>query len=68
MGLEVVEPDAFIAEMVGLAPTRCCDTFRAMVLTKRKPPYEEKDYLNILRNNRLNQTSDELEKCLKFPL
>lgn len=66
MGLEVVEPDAFIADIVDLAPTKCCDAFRAMVLTKRKPPYEEKDYLNILRNNGLNQTSDELEKYLKF--
>lgn len=50
MGLEVVEPDAFIAHMVELAPTKCCDAFRAMVSTKRKPP--------TLRRERLLEYSE----------
>jgi hypothetical protein len=35
-----------------------------MVLTKNKPPYDENQYLAIMRKNKLGMTCDELEKHL----
>ncbi|MEQ8414990.1 MAG: hypothetical protein RIB71_10995 [Imperialibacter sp.] len=64
VGLAAVDPDTFIADMIDLSSARCCEAFREMVLTKNKPPYEEQQYLDILRRNRLVQTADELEKHL----
>ncbi|MEQ9102028.1 MAG: PIN domain-containing protein [Imperialibacter sp.] len=64
VGLAAVDPDTFIADMIDLSPARCYEAFREMVLTKNKPPYEEQQYLDILRRNRLVQTADELEKHL----
>jgi len=66
VGLSAVNPDSFIADMIDLSPEKCCDAFREMVLAKNKPPYEENEYLEILRNNNLIQTADELEKHLGF--
>ena len=40
--------------------------FREMLLNKNKPPYEEHEYLDILRTNGLIQTANELEKYLSM--
>ena len=64
LGLSVADPDTFIADMIDLSPERCCEAFQEMVLTKNKPPYEESDYLGILRSNKLTETADQLEKHL----
>lgn len=64
-GLSAVDPDTFIADMIDLSPEKCCDAFREMVLAKNKPPYSEIEYLEILRNNKLDQTASELEKYLE---
>ncbi|WP_416867882.1 MAG: PIN domain-containing protein [Imperialibacter sp.] len=63
-GLSAVDQDTFIADMIDLSPKRCCEAFREMVLTKNKPPYDEQQYLDILRRNKLVQTADELERHL----
>lgn len=64
-GLSVVDPDTFIADMIDLSPEKCCDAFREMVLAKNKPPYTEREYLEVLRRNKLTQTAEELEKYLE---
>lgn len=64
VGLSAVDPDTFIADMIDLSPEKCCDAFREMVLTKNKPPYEEREYIEILRRNKLTQTANELQKYL----
>lgn len=64
-GLSVVDPDTFIADMIDLSPEKCCDAFREMVLAKNKPPYTEREYLEVLRRNKLILTAGELEKYLK---
>lgn len=64
VSLSAIDPDTFIADMIDLSPKKCCDAFREMVLAKNKPPYEEREYLEILRRNKLVQTADELEKHL----
>ena len=66
LGLTAVDPDTFIADMIDLSPEKCCDAFREMVLTKNKPPYEESEYLEIIRNNGLKQTARELKKYLEI--
>lgn len=62
IGLNVVDPDSFIADMIDLSPERCCDAFREMVLKKKKPPYDEPQYIEILKRNGLAQTAFELSK------
>ncbi|WP_245907024.1 PIN domain-containing protein [Reichenbachiella versicolor] len=62
LGLNIIDPDTFIADMIDLSPDKCTDAFREMVLKKRKPPYDEIQYLEILRKNGLHQTADELSK------
>lgn len=64
LGLRAVDPDTFIADMIDLSPNQCCEAFRQMVLSKRKPPYDEPQYLEILRKNGLKQTVEELSKYL----
>jgi predicted nucleic acid-binding protein len=66
MGLNAIDPDTFIADMIDLAPTKCCEAFQKMVLTKNKPPYEEKEYLDILAHNNLKQTAEELRRYLEI--
>lgn len=63
-GLEAVDPDTFIADMIDLSPELCCDAFREMVLGKNKPPYSESEYLEIFRKNGLDQTAEALSKYL----
>ena len=62
IGLSAVDPDTFIADMIDLSPEKCCDAFREMVLSKKKPPYDEPQYLEILKRNGLIQTAEELAK------
>ncbi len=64
IGIVAIHPDDFIADMVDLSPKVCRDAFRAMILTKNRPPYEEAEYLGIIRKNGLVQTSDLLAKYL----
>lgn len=66
IGLTAAGPDTFIADVIDLSPDRCCDTFREMLLTKNKPPYEESEYLEIFRNNGLKETAKELRKYLEI--
>lgn len=66
MGLSVVDPDTFIADMIDLSPEKCCDAFREMVLTKKRPPYDEQQYIEIFRRNGLTQTANELTKYLEI--
>ena len=66
MGLSAVDPDTFIADMIDLSPEKCCDAFREMVLTKKKPPYDEQQYIEIFRRNGLTQTANELTKYLEI--
>lgn len=62
IGLFAVDPDSFIADMIDLSPEKCCDAFREMVLSKKKPPYDEPQYLEVLKRNGLIQTAEELVK------
>jgi predicted nucleic acid-binding protein len=64
IGITAIHPDDFIADMIDLSPKVCCDAFREMILTKNKPPYEEAEYLGIIRKNGLVQTSELLAKYL----
>ena len=64
LGLEAIDPDNFIADMIDLTPDKCCDAFKKTVYSKRNPPYTEEEYLDIFRNVGLIQTADELEKYL----
>lgn len=66
VGLTAMNPDSFIADMIDLSPERCCDAFREMILSKNKPPYEEHEYLEIIRRNELIHTADELSKYLEI--
>jgi predicted nucleic acid-binding protein len=66
IGLSAVDPDTFIADMIDLSPKKCCDAFREMILTKKKPPFNEPQYIEIFRRNGLTQTANELTKYLEI--
>ena len=38
-GLNILDPDTFIADMIDLSPIKCCEAFKEMVLIKNKPPF-----------------------------
>ncbi len=63
-GLVAIHPDGFIADLIDLNPKACIEAYRQMVVIKENPPYSELEYLEVLRNNELIETADELSKYL----
>lgn len=57
-GLSAKSADDFLTDIIDLNPEISVQAFRKLVLNKKKPPYDEFDVLEILRNNGLNETAN----------
>lgn len=57
-------PDEFFTDIIDLNRVLSVKAFRKLVLIKKKPPYDEFQVLDILRNNALHKTADYLHAIL----
>lgn len=63
-GIKVKTPDDFLTDIIDLNHDISVQAFNKMVLSKKKPPYNEYEVLDILRNNGLIDTANYLHALI----
>lgn len=63
-GLKAKGPDDFLTDIIDLDHESSVQAFKKLVLTKKNPPYNEYDVLDIYRNNGLKDTANYLHALI----
>jgi len=62
--LKAKTPDDYFTDIIDLNHDLSVQAFKKLVVSKKNPPYDEYDVLDIFRNNGLKDTADFLHALI----